>query len=114
MPLADCGDFSADAWMGGPYRLPRFCGECGGPFPWMETAVSTAKEDTEDLAQLNIDEKGELNRTIDDQTRDTPRTPLAAGRFKKLMSKIGPSAATVLNKVVETVATEAAKKMVGL
>src|ERR1700677_3622724 len=48
-----------NSWMGGggPYRPPRFCGECGTPFPWTEKALSAAKEYTDDLAQLSAKEK---------------------------------------------------------
>jgi hypothetical protein len=52
--------------------------------------------------------------TLDDLTSDTPKTPVAASRFKKFMSKVGPGAETAFKKFVETVATEAAKKMMGL
>ena len=45
---------------------------------------------------------------------NTVRTPLAANRFKKFMIKIGPVAAGVLQKIIETIATEAAKKAAGL
>jgi len=93
---------------------PGYCGGCGKPFPWTETAVSAAKEYTDELDQLSPEEKTMLKGTFDDLTIDTARTPLAANRFKKLMNKIGPNAAGVLSKIVETVMTEAVKKMMGL
>jgi hypothetical protein len=107
---------SSDGWMGGgsPYVPPKYCGECGRPFPWTERALSAAKEYTDEIDGLRPEEKTELKETFDDLAADTPRTPLAASRFKKFMSKIGPGAATVLQKVIESVATEAAKKMMGL
>jgi hypothetical protein len=97
----------------GPYQPPKYCGECGKPFPWTETALSAAKQYTNDLDQLSPEEKTVLKGTFDDLTSDTDRTPLAASRFKKFMSKIGPAAGGVLQKIVENVATEAAKKMMG-
>jgi len=111
-PIAGIGP---TAWMGGggPYRPPRYCGECGKPFPWTETALLAAKEYTDDLDQLSPEEKTVLKGTLDDLTSDTDRTPLAASRFKKFMSKIGPAAGGVLQKIVENVITEAAKKMMG-
>ena len=104
------------AWMegGGPYRPRKFCEECGTPFPWTETALSAAKEYTDDLDQLSAEEKNALKGTFDDLTSDTPRTPVAANRFKKFIAKVGPVAGSVLQKIVETVATEAAKKSMGL
>src|ERR1700736_2908200 len=92
---------------GGPYQPPKFCEECGAPFPWTETALSAAKEYTDDLDQLSAEEKTALKGTFDDLTSDTPRTPVAANRFKKLIAKIEPVAGSVLQKIIETVATEA-------
>jgi hypothetical protein len=112
-PIAGIGPH---AWMGGggPYRPPRYCGECGKPFPWTETALKAAKEFAEELDQLTVEEKATLKTTVDDLTTDTARTPLAASRFKNFLTKIGPHAGAVLQKIVETVATEAAKKSIGL
>ena len=93
---------------------PGYCGACGKPFPWTETALSAAKEYTDELDELSPGEKAELKGAYDDLTSDTARTALAASRFKKFMSKVGPGAAGVLKKIVETVATEAAKKLIGL
>jgi hypothetical protein len=112
-PIAGVGP---DAWTAGtgPYRPPRYCGECGSPFPWTETALAAAREYTDDLDQLSNDEKASLKETFGDLTVDTVRTPLAVSRFKKFVTKVGPVAGDVLRKIVETIATEAAKKSIGL
>jgi hypothetical protein len=112
-PIAGIGP---NSWMAGtgPFKPPRYCGECGSPFPWTETALAAAKEYTDDLDQLSAEEKNALKDTFIDLTNDTARTPLAASRFKKLVSKIGPVAGGILQKIIETVATEAAKKSIGL
>lgn len=99
---------------GGPYQLPRYCGECGKPFPWTELALSAAREYTDDLDQLTAEEKTTLKGTFDDLTSDTARTPLAANRFKTFVSKIGPVAGDALKNIIVTVATETAKKYMGL
>jgi hypothetical protein len=105
-----------NAWMAdaGPYRPPRYCGECGTPFPWTETALATAREYADNLDQLSEEEKTSLKGTFSDLTVDTVRTPLAASRFKKFLVKVGPAAGDVLRKIIETVATEAVKKSMGL
>ncbi len=112
-PIAGPGP---NAWMGGggPYKPPRYCGECGKPFPWTETALTAAREYADDLDQLSPEEKATLKGTFDDLTIDTARTPLAVNRLKKFIAKVGPVAGGVLQKIVETVATEAAKKAMGL
>jgi hypothetical protein len=98
----------------GPYRPPRYCGECGRPFLWTETALAAAREYTDDLDQLSNDEKASLKEAFGDLTVDTARTPLAVSRFKKFVTKVGPVAGDVLREIVETVAIEAAKKSIGL
>jgi hypothetical protein len=112
-PITGLGPHS---WMGGggAYKPPRYCGECGKPFPWTETALEAAREYADDLDQLSSEEKAKLKATFDDLTIDTIRTPLAANRFKKFMTKVGPAAGGVLQKILEAVATEAAKKSMGL
>jgi hypothetical protein len=91
-----------------------YCGSCGKPFPWTETALAAAKEYTDELEALNDDEKATLKASFDDLTVDTPRTELAASRFKRIMGKIGPAAGDVLTKIMVNVATEAAKKGMGI
>jgi hypothetical protein len=112
-PIAGIGP---QAWMGGgsPYKPPRYCGECGNPFPWTETALKAAKEYADDLDQLTLEERATLKATFDDLTIDTARTPVAANRFKKFLTKVGPVAASVLQRIVEAVATEAAKRSMGI
>jgi hypothetical protein len=99
---------------GGPYQRPKYCEECGKQFPWTEMALFAAKEYTDDLDQLSAEEKKQLKATFDDLTSDTARTPLAANRFKKFVSKIGPVAGDVLTKIIVDFATEAVKKYMGL
>jgi hypothetical protein len=94
--------------------VPKHCIKCGKAFPWTETALAAAKEYTDELDELSPEEKTVLKGTFDELTTDTAWTPLAANRFKKLMGKIGPVAGSVLQKIIETVATEAAKKSMGL
>jgi hypothetical protein len=96
-----------------PGGTPGYCGGCGKPFPWTEAALSAAKEYADELDQLSPEEKTVLKGTFDDLTGDTARTPLAASRFKKLMIKVGPVAGGALQKIVETLASEAAKRMMG-
>jgi hypothetical protein len=97
-----------------PGGTPGYCGGCGNAFPWTATALSAAKEYADELDQLSPEEKTALKGTFDDLTSDTAKTPLAASRFKKFMGKISPGAEGVFKKFLETVATEAAKKMMGL
>lgn len=108
--------YGPNAWMAdsGPYRPPKYCGECGKPFPWTEKALRAAKEFTDESSELTSDQKVILKEAIDNLASDTPLTPLAASRFKKIMNKIAPAGGALLQKIIEGVMTEAAKKMIGL
>jgi hypothetical protein len=112
-PIAGVGP---NSWMGGrgPFKPPNYCGECGSPFPWTEAALTAAKEYTDELDELTLEEKGALKTTFADLTTDTARTPLAASRFKTIIRKISPAAGSVLQKIIETVLSEAAKKSMWL
>lgn len=112
-PIAGRGPHS---WMSGsgPFKPPNYCGECGSPFPWTETALAAAKEYTDELEQLSPKEKDTLKSTFADLTSDTARTPLAVSRFKKFTHKLGPVASSMLQKIIETIVTEAAKKAIGI
>lgn len=96
-----------------PGVKPAYCGGCGKPYPWTEAALATAKEFADEL-DLEPDDKEKLKATFDDLTVDTPRTGLAAHRFKAFVRKIGPAAGDVLTKIMVNVATEAAKKGMGM
>jgi hypothetical protein len=76
--------------------------------------LATAAEYADGLSQLTQAEKAELKGTLIDLTADTPRTPLAVSRFKKIMGKVGPVAFDAFSKILVNVLTEAAKKGAGL
>ena len=91
---------------------PAYCGQCGKPFPWTETAVKAAKEYADEL-NLSSEETTALKATLDDLASDSPRTELAAHRFKKFVQKLGPVAGDVLKTIAVNFVTEAAKKALG-
>jgi hypothetical protein len=95
-----------------PGRRPSYCGQCEKPFPWTETALTAAKEYADELS-ISQDEKTALKATLDDLTVDTPRTELAAHKFKNILRKVGPAAGDALKSIVVNFATETAKKWIG-
>jgi hypothetical protein len=92
---------------------PAYCGQCGKPYPWTETALVAAKEYADELS-LSSEETTALKSTLDDLAVDSARTELAAHRFKKFLQKIGPVAGDLLVKIVVDFATESSKKLLGL
>ena len=90
---------------------PSYCGACGKPFPWTESALTAAREYTDELDGLSSEDKETLKSTFDDLSADTPRTHLAAYQFKKLIKKITPAAGDVLQKIIVDVLSETGKKL---
>src|SRR5262249_52100228 len=76
---------------GGPgYTLPSFCHDCGQPYPWTSARLSAAQALAAEAIGLSLEERETLAKTLPDLIRDTPKTPLAATRFKLLVAKAGP------------------------
>jgi hypothetical protein len=100
--------------IGRPDPIPAFCHACGTPYPWTAAALDAAREYALEIEGLNADERRQLAESLDDLVRDTPRTTLAASRFKRLTAKAGGAAGQVMTQLAVSVLTEAAKKAVGL
>jgi hypothetical protein len=61
---------------------------------------------------LSEDERQMLKASLDDLVRDTPRTTLAATRFKRLATKAGKGGADAFKDILIEVISEAAKKLI--
>lgn len=94
--------------------IPAFCKDCGAPYPWTESKLNAAKELVQEFEELNEEERGTLSGSLDDLVKDTPHTPVAAIRFKKLVAKIGKEGAGALRNILVDIATKAAKDTLGL
>ena len=92
------------------YSRPSFCHQCGDTFPWTAIKIKSAKDLADDLSGLTEADVETLKETIDDLSADTPRTELAAHRYKKIVAKLGKDATRLLRSLVIEIATEAAKK----
>ena len=95
-------------------ELPGFCGECGAPFPWAETALSELHEIAKMVDGLSDEERDQLQAAIDELVKDTPRTERAALTMKTLAPKLGQEAWGAMRAILVSVATEAAKRGMGL
>ena len=93
---------------------PAHCIECGKPYPWTERRLAAAKKLAQEMEGLTVEQRGLLARSLDDLVRDTPQTPVAATRFKQPMAKVGSAAAKGLRDIVVDIASETAKKTLGM
>jgi hypothetical protein len=94
------------------YQVPRFCHACGKAYPWTETSLEAAKRYALELQSLNQEERTQLAAALDDLVRDSPKTPVAASRFKRLASKAGKETAEAFKAILVEVVSEAAKKSI--
>ena len=88
--------------------VPAYCFNCGQPFPWTETRLSAAREL---ILESDLPDKEKLSENLTDLISDTPKTTLAASRWRKALEKIGKPSAEIFQKVLTEILTETAKKL---
>src|SRR6266567_8199701 len=82
------------------YRPPDYCHSCGRAYQWTASRIEAAKDLALEAEGLDEDERDLLARSLDDIIKETPRTQLAASRFKRLMAKAGVGSAHALREFV--------------
>jgi len=93
------------------YVPPKFCHNCGKPYPWTDAKLAAAKEFTSEIEGLDAEEREILSKSIEDLVKDSPNIEVAALRFKKLVAKAGKSAAEGFKNILINLVSEAAKKL---
>ena len=91
---------------------PKFCHNCGGPYPWTEQKIQSAKALADEFDDLTSSVREKLKQSLDDLYRDTPQTEVAAVRFKKIMAKVGKESYAAMNEIIIGVLSEAARKCI--
>jgi hypothetical protein len=94
-----------------PGDIHNYCAGCGKAFPWTETALATAREYTDELEELSSEDKTILKATFTDLTVDSPKTEIAASRFKRILRKLAPDVAETIRKTIVDIASETAVKL---
>jgi hypothetical protein len=92
---------------------PAYCGGCGKPHPWQESAIENLKGILQE-SELNAEDRQEIELALHDVLRDTPKTESASLRMKRLLGKMRKPLYDVAIKVVTDVASETAKKTLGV
>lgn len=92
------------------YSAPSYCHACGAPHPWTEARLAAAQELAETFDELSDEEQGQLKQSLEDLTRDTPRTAVAESRFKRLVKKAGADAYEGMRSILVEVVSESVKK----
>ena len=74
-------------------------------------ALVAAREYTDELEELSIEDKTILKASFTDLTFDSPKTEIAASRFKRILRKLAPDVAETIRKTIVDIASETAVKL---
>lgn len=100
--------------MGGfSYNPPKFCGECGKPFPWTQSAMENIQLLIEEDENLSEKESADLIEVIPSIVNETPKTPIASVRLKKAMKISGKFTADALRQFIIDFGCELILKQIG-
>lgn len=92
--------------------VPNNCHACGTAYPWRQNALAAAVEFLEmELEGSAASEAAALVLVI---AAESPRTEVAALKMRKILGALGKPAYDIAIKVVSDVASETAKKTLGL
>ncbi|MHA1287166.1 MAG: DUF2321 domain-containing protein [Candidatus Thorarchaeota archaeon] len=94
------------------HEAPKFCSNCGSPYPWTESGLKAAHDLANEIKGISKEERKLLNLSIDELVRDTPQTNVAIVRFRKMMSKVGPELYDAFKKILIDIISEAAKRAI--
>ncbi len=92
------------------YDIPSFCINCGQPYPWTKLKLQAAHELAQEIDNITDEDRIILQKSIDELVKDTPLSPLATTRFKKIMLKVGQTTANIFREILMDVLSETAKK----
>ena len=107
------GDYYVEGVIGfSRFHVPSFCDNCGAPYPWTERSKTAAYNLIHFSDTLTLDEKHELNNSINDLLKDLPNSKLAELKFKKYAAKAGKEVANGLRDLLIDLVSETAKKAI--
>ena len=95
------------------YEHPKFCHQCGKPYPWTELEIQSARELIE-LTGLQAEEKEAFKDAIGNIITDTPKTKAATAKIKFYLGKVGDGLRNDIKDVIATIGTEVALEAMGL
>lgn len=89
---------------------PDYCHNCGKPYPWTAARLEVARELIQELDETD-ENKTRLADSLVDIAANTPRTPLAAERMRRVLEKLGGHLGIALREILVDISSETAKKI---
>jgi hypothetical protein len=111
--MAIMGDKHFDRGQVISIAIPKFCIYCGKEFPWQVAALVHLKALFSE-SELDESNQAALESSLPNIIRDTFMTESASLRVKKILGKIGKPVYDVAITEIADVASETAKKALGL
>lgn len=96
------------------WPTPWYCYGCGVAYPWTTKKIEAAKEIVAEVDGLTAKDRESLSASIPDLLSDTPRSDLAAMRWKQALLKLAGPAKEVIVGVITDIATSTIKRQMGL
>lgn len=94
-------------------EAPRYCHSCGKPYPWTEEKLKALQEII-NLSDISQEDKDDFGKNLPDIVSDTPRTKVSALKLKMIGSKVSKEIWEVARGIFVDIASETAKKAMGL
>ncbi|MDR7856097.1 DUF2321 domain-containing protein [Tissierella sp.] len=98
---------------GGMETAPAYCHECGNAYPWTEEKLKAIQE-VMSLGNLTKEDKDDFDKNLNDIVSETPRTKVAALKIKMIGQKVTNEIWEVAKGIIVEIASETAKKTIGL
>ncbi len=94
------------------YIVPKYCYNCGQPYPWTASALEVAAAMIYEDSSLSESEKTKLNDSLPDIVSETPKTRLAGIITKKLLPSAESFTADALKQFIIDFGCELAVKLI--
>jgi hypothetical protein len=98
----------------GSWDPDLYCHNCGTPFPWTTRRAEALSEAIDELDTLSQPERDKLKQSIPDVLKQTPKSEIAARRYRKAIDAANPIDAKMLSEVLKKAATEAFLSLIEL
>lgn len=108
------GDWEGSYGSAPPDSLSAHCHACGGAYPWTQAKLDAFKELADAVDELSNFERETLEELLPHLVQETPRTQPAGFKVTTIVNKLAGPGKAALKRLLDELATEAAKKALGL